>query len=81
MSNDSEFKKPEERYEKFNQLDENTDDERNRTATDATQDPNAGNGDNLSTEAEGSELQDNLGGGTNLSLDQLKNNDERNNDE
>jgi hypothetical protein len=66
---------------KFNQLNETTDNERNRTANDATQEPTAETGENLSTAGDKSEQQENLGGGTNLSLDQLKSNNQANNDE
>ena len=81
MSNASEFKKLEERYEKFNQLDEAADNENNRTANDTTQNPDAQGAQNLSTSGNDNEQQENLGGSTNLSLDQLKNGEAKAGDE
>lgn len=74
MNNENEFKTPEERLDKFKDLNEATDNEDNRTANNNTQ--SAENVDNAQlTSDDGEDLRETLGGATNLSLDQLKEDD------
>ena len=54
---------------------EQTDNETNRTANNHVEDPSQQLGDDLSTQGDVAELKENLGGTTNLSLDQLKEDD------
>lgn len=65
---------PQENDKEFLKNNEDFDNEKNRTANHHVED---GNGDStvLSTQGSGDELQEDLGGGTNLSLDQLKEGD------
>jgi hypothetical protein len=81
MNNDDQFKTPEERLAKLKDLNEDTDNENNRTANDRVESGNEER-DILSVQGDDQEKQENLGGGTNLSLDQLKRGDaEQNNDD
>jgi hypothetical protein len=74
MSNDSEFKTPQERLDKFKDLNESTDNETNRTANNHVE---SGNNEPQTqpTDGDGRDLRETLGGATNLSLEQLKEDD------
>lgn len=70
MNNENEFVKPQDRENHFKEVDERIDNEKNRTANDHIDSANKTSGTSPagSTEDPG----ENLGGTTNLSLDQLK---------
>lgn len=71
MNNEDEFVTPQQRENKFKDLNEQTDNENNRTANDNVE---SGQSDKPvpSTQAEKEDTREILGGATNLSLDQLK---------
>jgi hypothetical protein len=74
MQNEDQFPTPHERENQLKKVDEQTDNEANRTANDHVESGQEG-ADSLSTQGDYEEVKDNLGGGTNLSLDQLKEDD------
>jgi hypothetical protein len=74
MQNEDQFPTPHERENQLNKVDEQTDNEANRTANDHVESGQEG-ADSLSTQGDYEEVKDSLGGGTNLSLDQLKEDD------
>jgi hypothetical protein len=74
MSNDRDFKTPNERLDKFKDLNETTDNETNKTANE-DRESGGERSQTLSTQGDYRENEENLGGTTNLSLDQLKEDD------
>ena len=76
MQTDDQFKTPEERLAKFKDIHEEVDNETNRTANDLVENTNEETA-TLSAQGGVDEKKDNLGGSTNLSLEQLKEGDEQ----
>ena len=76
MNNQDQFKTPEERLAKFKDVHEEIDNESNRTANEIIESAGEETA-NLTAQGDDQEKQENLGGSTNLSLDQLKQSDEQ----
>jgi hypothetical protein len=74
MNNQDQFKTPEERLAKFKDVHEEIDNETNRTANEIIESAGEETA-NLSAQGDDNEKKENLGGSTNLSLDQLKQGD------